>query len=88
MIKCDENCEECGKYTTLHSNYDNDKKVFVKEYDCLIADKKVKKERVGNTPRKVGVNADGTDKYESTASAPIPEHGSLKVYSSCPSWVK
>ena len=44
MIKCDENCEECGKYTTLHSNYDNDKKVFVKEYDCLIADKKVKKE--------------------------------------------
>ena len=50
--------------------------------------KKVKKERVGNTPRKVGVNADGTDKYESTASAPIPEHGSLKVYSSCPSWVK
>lgn len=50
--------------------------------------KKVKKERIGNTPRKVGVNADGTDKYENTSSAPIPEHGSLKVYSSCPSWVK
>lgn len=51
--------------------------------------KKVKEERVGNTPRKVGVNADGTDKYESVADAkPIPEHGSLKVYSSCPAWLK
>ena len=50
--------------------------------------KKVKEERVGNSPRKVGVNADGTDKYENTPSAPIPEHGSLRVYSSCPSWVK
>ncbi len=44
MIKCDEKCEECGKYTTLHSRYDNDKKVFVKEYDCLIAGKRVRKE--------------------------------------------
>ena len=51
--------------------------------------KKVKEERVGSTPRKVGVNADGTDKYESVAdSSPIPAHGSLKVYSGCPSWLK
>lgn len=44
MIKCNENCEECGKYTTLHSCYDDDKGVFVKEYDCLITGKTVRKE--------------------------------------------
>ena len=50
--------------------------------------KKIKEARIGNTPKKVGVNADGSDKYESVDGAPIPEHGSLKVYSSCPSWLK
>ena len=50
--------------------------------------KKIKEERVGSTPKKVGVNADGTDKYESVDGSIIPEHGSLKVYSSCPSWLK
>ena len=34
-IKCDENCAECGKYTTLHSNGNEYK------YDCLFADKTV-----------------------------------------------
>ena len=50
--------------------------------------KKIKEARIGNTPKKVGVNADGSDKCESVDGAPIPEHGSLKVYSSCPSWLK
>lgn len=37
--------------------------------------------------KKVGVNNDGTDKFEQ-ATVQVPEHGSLKVYSSAPSWIK
>lgn len=44
MIKCDENCEDCGKYTVFHSHYDNEKGIFIREYGCLIADKTVRKE--------------------------------------------
>lgn len=49
--------------------------------------KKVKPavEKVFN--KKVGVANDGTDIFEQV-SVQIPEHGSLKVYSSAPSWVK
>lgn len=50
--------------------------------------KKVKEERSNNFPKKVGVNDDGTDRYESYGDGIIPAHGSLKVYSSCPSWLK
>jgi len=50
--------------------------------------KKVKEERSNSFPKKVGVNSDGSDKYESVKDGVIPSHGSLKVYSSCPSWVK
>jgi hypothetical protein len=49
--------------------------------------KKVKKERAGGFPRKAGVNSDGTDKINKEETI-IPAHGSLKVYSQCPSWVK
>lgn len=49
--------------------------------------KRVKEKHVGEYPKKVGVNADGTDKYENVKKT-IPEHGSIKVYSSCPSWLK
>ena len=37
MIKCDNQCETCGKYTSVHycgTEY--------KEYDCVIANKYVK----------------------------------------------
>ena len=44
MIKCNENCEECGKYTSFHSYYDNQREVFVREYKCLVAYKEVVKE--------------------------------------------
>ena len=51
--------------------------------------KKIKKERVGGFPQKVGVNSDGTDKFVNSGSeTTIPAHGSIKVYSQCPSWVK
>lgn len=50
--------------------------------------KKTKEARTNNFPVKVGVNDDGSDKYETRDNGTIPAHGSLKVYSSCPEWVK
>jgi hypothetical protein len=50
--------------------------------------KKVKEERANNFPKKVGVNEDGSDKYETVDQGVIPSHTSLKVYSSCPPWLK
>lgn len=38
-------------------------------------------------PKKVGVNADGTDRYEK-ASTPIPAHNTIKVMSGCPNHIK
>ena len=49
---------------------------------------RVKEETISSYPIKVGVNADGTDKYDRVTGEKIPEHNSLKVYSSCPSWLK
>lgn len=40
-IKCDENCAECGKYTTIHSNGE------ITTYDCLFSGKTVTKEQKG-----------------------------------------
>jgi hypothetical protein len=50
--------------------------------------KKVKSERISSFPKKVGVNPDGTNKYETCSGDSIPEHGSLKVYSPAPAWLK
>lgn len=41
-IKCDENCSECRKYTTVHSDGE------VIKYDCLITGKEVVK-KVGDS---------------------------------------
>lgn len=49
--------------------------------------KKVKEARSNSFPKKVGVNDDGTDRYETVDDGIIPAHGSLKVYSSAPSWL-
>lgn len=49
--------------------------------------KKIKPETSKTFSKKVGVNDDGTDKFEK-ASVIVPEHGSLKVFSSAPSWIK
>lgn len=54
--------------------------------DIAIA-KKTKEEHVNSYPKKVGTNEDGTDKYETTEET-VPAHGSLKVYSPTPSWLK
>ena len=51
--------------------------------------RKVKEAKVISSPKKVGVNDDGTDKYESVSDGSVtPAHGSIKVYSSCPPWLK
>lgn len=50
--------------------------------------KKVKEARANTFPKKVGVNDDGTDRYETVDQGTIPAHGSLKVYSPAPSWLK
>ncbi len=38
-------------------------------------------------PKKIGVNEDGTGRYESREKT-VPAHFSAKVYGSCPDWVK
>lgn len=38
-------------------------------------------------PKKVGIAADGSPKYEK-ANTSVPEHQSIKVHASCPAWVK
>lgn len=38
-------------------------------------------------PKKVGINEDGTDRYE-TAERNVPAHFTVKAHSSCPDWVK
>lgn len=45
--------------------------------------KKTKPEREYNA--KIGINDDGSDK---TSPCVVPSHGTIKVYSSCPKWVK
>lgn len=55
--------------------------------DIAIA-KKVKEAHTNSYPKKVGTNDDGTNKYEAVDEGTVPEHGSLKVYSPTPSWLK
>lgn len=38
-------------------------------------------------PKKVGVNEDGSDKYESAVKS-IPAHDKIKASASCPAWVR
>lgn len=49
--------------------------------------KKVRPETDKIVSKKIGVNNDGTDKYEQVAIT-IPEHATLKVYGSAPIWKK
>ena len=45
------------------------------------------KETIKTYPKKVGVNEDGTGRYES-GERRVPSHITAKVYGSCPDWVK
>lgn len=44
-------------------------------------------ETVKTYPKKIGVNEDGSGRYES-GERKVPAHFTAKVYSSCPEWVK
>ena len=59
-----------------------------RERSNISLSKKVKEERSNNFPKKVGVNNDGSDKYETCGEGTIPSHNSLRVHSSCPPWLK
>lgn len=59
-----------------------------REKSNIAISKKVKGERSNNFPKKVGVNDDGTDRYETCGEGTIPTHNSLRVHSSCPPWLK
>ena len=54
--------------------------------DAGVSLKEVKKSK-RTYPKKVGVNADGTGRFEK-AEAEVPAHNSMRVHASCPSWVK
>ena len=45
------------------------------------------KETIKTYPKKVGINEDGTGRYES-GERRVPSHITAKVYGSCPDWVK
>lgn len=45
------------------------------------------KETIKTYPKKVGVNEDGSGRYES-GERRVPSHITAKVYGSCPDWVK
>lgn len=59
-----------------------------REKSNIALSKKVKGERSNNFPKKVGVNDDGSDRYETCGEGTIPTHNSLRVHSSCPPWLK
>lgn len=44
-------------------------------------------ETIKTYPKKVGVNEDGTGRYE-TGERKVPAHTSAKLFASCPDWVK
>lgn len=48
---------------------------------------KTVKETVKTYPKKVGINEDGTSRYE-TAEKKVPTHVVAKIHGSCPDWVK
>ena len=54
--------------------------------NIAISGKEVK-ETIKTYPKKVGVNEDGTGRYES-GERRVPSHITAKVYGSCPDWVK
>lgn len=57
-------------------------------HDSNISIAKISKsEKTGDFKRKIGVNDDGSDKFE-TVQKTIPAHAGLRVFSSCPEWLK
>lgn len=53
----------------------------------LVLSAKDVEEATKTYPKKVGINEDGTARYE-TAERKVPAHRTAKVHGSCPDWVK
>ena len=49
---------------------------------------KHEEEKTKRYPKKVGVNEDGTARYDQNATTVIPAHDTIRVQGSCPSWLK
>ena len=49
---------------------------------------KHEEEKTKRYPKKVGVNEDGTVRYDQNATTVIPAHDTIRVQGSCPSWLK
>ena len=49
---------------------------------------KHEEEKVKRYPKKVGVNEDGSARYDKEATTIIPAHDSIRVQGSCPVWLK
>ena len=53
MVNCDCNCDNCDRYTTYHSVYDDKERCFKIEYDCLVANKFVTKRKYDDGTEKI-----------------------------------
>lgn len=49
--------------------------------------KRVVEEHPNTYSKKIGVNDDGTNRYEQVVNGTIPRFTTVRVYSTCPSWV-
>ena len=45
-------------------------------------------EKVKRYPKKVGVNEDGSTRYDQNATTVIPAHDTIRAQGSCPAWLK
>lgn len=59
-----------------------------REKSNIALEKRVKEARPNNYPKKIGVDADGKDIYETVNDGMIPSHNTLKVHAGCPDWLK
>lgn len=49
---------------------------------------KHEEEKEKRYPKKVGINEDGSTRYDQNATTIIPAHDTIRVQGSCPSWLK
>lgn len=49
---------------------------------------KHEEEKTKRYPKKVGVNEDGSARYDQDATTTIPAHDTIRVQGSCPTWLK
>lgn len=58
-----------------------------RENSCVSISSKEIEATIRRFPKKVGINNDGTDRYEKVEVS-VPAYNSVKVYAPCPKWLK